>query len=223
MRRFTLLAVLVLTACGGKIAPEDQPDAGPTCSPGETKATFDCDQCTCTSAGEWSCLPLPGCRPAGKCRTLGATRTVDCNTCTCMLDGNWSCTDRSCTDAGPSTSVDPGASVDAGPTRCPSSWAAATSGRHDDLCAPKGTMTDFCEYPEGSCTCPGFCARVVPADFVPTWQCTAKRTDGCSMREPIPDSLCSLEGKECSYGDCCVTKFTCTGGRWKMGWPECKF
>lgn len=148
---------------------------------------------------------------SGKC-TPGESRKLDCNTCTCMSNGEWACTGLACIDSGTD-----GGGVD---PRCPSSWAAATTGSHDALCPDIS-----CAYPEGSCNCPAYCGGPAPGpDWMPTWTCTPKpppRTDGCPDVEPTDGAACATEGKRCDYDRCCVYGYTCTKGTWKATGPMC--
>jgi hypothetical protein len=111
---------------------------------------------------------------------------------------------------------------------CPATFAAASG-----ACEPAGP----CNYPEGAChcgwpvdqTCSG--AAVDPNPPPPTepvepmtWQCTAKppevRADGCPGVEPF-NRRCDVEGKQCSYGSCCVRVMTCKDGAWRETAAEC--
>lgn len=205
--RYALGVVVVVStlACGGKTDDGAPPtDAGAKCAEGDKKKE-DCNTCTCDGSGQWWCTTMEcnvdaGCMP-------GATKKLDdCNSCTCLANGEWACTGIACTDGG---ARDP---------RCPVSFAAAETGDHNALCADKIS----CEYPEGSCSCPAYCGGPPPGpDWEPTWSCTKKRTDGCPDEELTAGSACSVAGKVCSYGSCCVTQYECTGGTWRKSGPIC--
>lgn len=211
----SLTIALLLVACGGKTEDQATSDGGRSdggagdCTPG-AKKSMDCNACTCTAEGFWSCTTMAcvdAAADTGKC-TPGESKKIDCNTCTCMKDGEWACTGLACVDAGSDSGSDP---------RCPSSWSAATSGSHDDLCP-----SIACSYPEGSCTCPAYCGGPPPGpDWKATWQCTPKRTDGCPETELTEGGSCSTPAKTCSYGACCTTQYTCTGGTWKKSGSFC--
>ena len=61
------------------------------------------------------------------------------------------------------------------------------------------------------------------AQFPVAWQCTvtppAVRADGCPGTEP--NGACSQDGRVCSYGDCCVSEYTCQRGQWAITGSEC--
>ncbi|MFI5299842.1 MAG: hypothetical protein ACHREM_17275 [Polyangiales bacterium] len=109
--------------------------------------------------------------------------------------------------------------VDANPTSCPVDWTAATTGDHNALCA----TSIGCEYPQGACTCAGFCGGPArpDADLSPQWSCTSRRTDGCAETAPNDGDVCTIAGQACTYGPCCVTTYTCTTGHWNAGPQEC--
>ncbi|HLU69011.1 MAG TPA: hypothetical protein VKZ63_22165 [Kofleriaceae bacterium] len=111
---------------------------------------------------------------------------------------------------------------------CPQAWAAITDG---DTCSAQDSPQS-CDYPEGSCWCgvAPRCSGVAPHPdeerAAPTvWNCTPTppevRSDGCPGSEPESGSPCADEGKECHYGDCCITRVECTGGAWKQGTTSC--
>jgi len=213
----TFASALALgAACGGKTDDATTADAGDGCKPGDKK-NLECNACTCDASGFWACTTM-GCldaSPDAAC-TPGATKKLDCNTCSCMPNGEWACTGIACVDSAlPDTGTD--ASRD---PRCPSSWTAATTGSHDDLCP-----TIACTYPEGSCTCPGYCGGPPPGpDWKPTWTCTPKpppRTDGCPDAELTDGASCSTAGKVCSYGSCCMYQYECISSHWKKSGPIC--
>jgi hypothetical protein len=88
-----------------------------------------------------------------------------------------------------------------------------------------------CAYAGGTCTCgvPSYCGGAAPPEDYynqpPSWQCTpttpAVRGDGCPGAEPQTGASCAPDGKSCTYGDCCVSQATCSGGKWAVGQEEC--
>jgi hypothetical protein len=97
---------------------------------------------------------------------------------------------------------------------CPSTFASFPVGQ---ACA--GAPVSTCTYPEGTCSCVGFCGGALPIHPPPPhWKCTPRRTDGCP---DAPKGACSAEGKQCSYGDCCVFTYTCEEGAWKQTAAAC--
>jgi hypothetical protein len=118
----------------------------------------------------------------------------------------------------------PDAGVAPVPEGCPASFDVAVKTGACTAGAPS------CSYPEGSCYCgptPVCSGMMRPADELDKepvyWQCTAKpplvRADGCPGSEP--SGACSDEGKQCSYGSCCVTQVVCKGGQWQVGMAAC--
>jgi len=211
-----LSSTIVLTpACGGKTEtePTDAGADGGLCKPGDTKK-MGCNSCSCDASGLWECTTM-ACIDAAQ-DTLGCvpgeTKKLDCNSCTCMSNGEWACTGLGCIDSGTDSALDP---------RCPSSWAAAQTGSHDDLCPAMIS----CNYAEGSCACPAYCGGVPPGpDWKPTWTCTPKpppRTDGCPDAELTDDAVCGAAGKVCSYGSCCMNQYECISGHWRKSGPIC--
>jgi hypothetical protein len=210
---FALSALVLVLGCGGKT--EDVPtttDSG-ACRKGD-KQKQDCNTCTCGDDGQWWCTTM-ACIDSGPTECVpGSTKKLDCNSCSCMSDGRWACTGIACVDSGV---------VDAGnDPRCPSSWAAAKEGDHNDLC---DAMLS-CSYADGSCTCPAYCGGPAPGpDWKPTWTCTPKpppRTDGCPDAEPADATSCSLaSGKSCMYGSCCMNQYECISGKWRKSGPIC--
>lgn len=200
-------------ACGGKTDDPASPDAGGECTPGTTKK-LDCNNCTCNGDGLWSCTTMAclDASPDAAC-IPGTTKKLDCNTCSCMSNGEWACTGMACLDAGMDTGGD-------GDPRCPSTWAAANTGSHDDLCP-----SIACVYAEGSCTCPGPCGGPPPGpDWKPSFTCTPKpppRTDGCPDVEPTDGAACATAAKECTYSRCCMYRYTCESSKWKASGPIC--
>jgi hypothetical protein len=104
---------------------------------------------------------------------------------------------------------------------CPATYATVPVGT---TCA---VVDAACAYPEGACTCAArsYCGGVAPSQATldalrqPSWQCTARRTDGCP--EQPPTGACATEGQRCGYGDCCFQTDTCTHGQWVAGAPQC--
>jgi hypothetical protein len=123
------------------------------------------------------------------------------------------------------------ATPDAGPmpppaAGCPASWGEIGGGGDCDATV----VTSQCNYPEGSCWCGHAtpCTGVqLPDDYFtgqPTsWQCNAVppavREDGCPGIQP--SGACSDDGKQCTYGSCCVTQVACQGGQWVVGMASC--
>lgn len=116
----------------------------------------------------------------------------------------------------------PGASLPPSgpPPACPATFGTASGG-----C----TVEQECEYPEGTCRCeePGHCSGAnLPRDAEPLeWSCERPppkvRPDGCPGTEPHGDA-CKTEGKQCTYGACCVSVLTCEDGHWQQKKPtEC--
>jgi hypothetical protein len=106
------------------------------------------------------------------------------------------------------------------PPACPASFAAATG-----TCP----VEQDCAYPEGTCRCeePGHCSGAnlrrppEPLEWVCTKPTPAVRPDGCPGPEPHGDA-CKTEGKQCTYGSCCVSTLTCESGHWIQKKPtEC--
>lgn len=217
MRQLFALATLASTlalgvACGGKTDDgATTSDAGDKCTAGDKKKV-DCNTCTCDSAGLWWCTTM-ACNVDAGCMPGSSKKLDDCNSCSCMANGEWACTGIACIDSGVDSGVDA-----ARDPRCPASWALAQSGSHDDLCAE----SIACNYPEGSCTCPAYCGGPPPGpDWKPSWSCTPKRTDGCPEAELTEGSACSVSGKVCSYGSCCMTQYECVAGKWNKSGPIC--
>jgi hypothetical protein len=109
---------------------------------------------------------------------------------------------------------------------CPTSFSTA-----DGECSG-AQVTGTCSYPEGTCYCgvePRCSGAVMNPDDLgvqpTTWICTAKpprvRPDGCPGTAPSPSDACSPSGKQCTYGSCCVSTYTCKGGTWKETAAEC--
>jgi hypothetical protein len=115
----------------------------------------------------------------------------------------------------------PGATAPSGPPpACPATFGTATGG-----C----TVEQECDYPEGTCRCeePGHCSGAnLPRPAEPLeWSCERPppnvRPDGCPGTEPHGDA-CKTDGKECTYGACCVSVLTCEDGHWQQKKPtEC--
>jgi hypothetical protein len=105
-------------------------------------------------------------------------------------------------------------------TACPSTYEEARSKLQWKSCEGG----EKCNYPDGECTCRGPCkgaASFPTAEPEPaTWKC-APRPEGCPMEEPKAGSPCPEQVKECTYGHCCHTTYTCEEGIWTMGMPMC--
>ncbi|HEY1554434.1 MAG TPA: hypothetical protein VGF94_06335 [Kofleriaceae bacterium] len=125
--------------------------------------------------------------------------------------------------AKPPPAIPPGAA----PGSCPESYDAARG--------PCIAPASGCSYPQGDCACvvdePHFCSGMVrpkrppPPKPPPTvWLCTPKppaiRADGCPGTDPN-GRACHDEGKQCTYGNCCVASETCEDGVWKVKRTEC--
>lgn len=224
-RAFAAWVPIALAACGGNVqlgvsdasvhdsAVDAASDGAPTDSGGGDAACVNPVQgtpCTtsevaCTMPGDpccigyvWACIGGPSGASVWTQEGLG---------CACRAD------------AATDVATDDGGHVDANPSACPSTWAAASTGDHDSLCA----AAIACDYAEGSCTCEPFCGGIpVPdADTSPRWACTPNRTDGCATPTPKDGDPCTIAGQQCTYGSCCVTTFTCASGAWKAGPMEC--
>jgi len=81
-----------------------------------------------------------------------------------------------------------------------------------------------CAYPEGTCSCVGYCGGVPPppdVDFT-HWSCTPKAEDACPDERPEQGAACKDRGTICNYGECCVQTFTCgQSGKWTSGPMQC--
>jgi hypothetical protein len=122
------------------------------------------------------------------------------------------------------------AAPDAGPRVLPplAAGCPATMAEAAGTCSWEQSPSN-CQWAEGQCHCgyPMVCSGAavnpdeVPAE-PPTWQCAAwppaVRADGC------PGEIggrCSDEGKQCTYGSCCVATYTCVKGEWRETAAEC--
>ncbi len=207
--RISLALSCVLVACGGSIAP-----GGATADGSVVDATSDGTGSDggCVNAVQGSACAATevACMPPGDACCIGYLWSC--------VSGAWEKLGLGCAclaDAG----VDV-AKPDANPAACPSSWPAAATGVHADLCP----SPIACVYAEGTCGCEPYCGggpAMPDADMSPQWHCTSRRTDGCSDTAPKDGDPCSVSGQACTYAPCCVTTFTCTGGRWNAGPTAC--
>jgi hypothetical protein len=57
------------------------------------------------------------------------------------------------------------------------------------------------------------------------WSCIPE-PDGCPRSEPPSGTGCTIDGQTCSYpisqSSCCIVAYTCSGGVWIAGSPECR-
>ncbi len=95
-------------------------------------------------------------------------------------------------------------------TGCPSSFASITNG---------GSCTQdmsTCAYPEGQCTCEGFCGGVMLPDAGngSSWKC-ATPDPNCPWPRPRFGSACTGTAS-CQYDICCAgSQMQCTNGSWQ--------
>ncbi len=95
-------------------------------------------------------------------------------------------------------------------TGCPSSFASITPG---DSCTQQDTT---CAYPEGQCTCEGFCGGVMLPDASNgnSWKCMTPDPN-CPWPRPRFGSTCSGTAS-CQYDICCAgSQMQCTNGTWQ--------
>lgn len=83
-----------------------------------------------------------------------------------------------------------------------------------------------CAYPEGSCTCVGYCGSTPPPPNVDHthWSCTA-RDEACPAQQPVERTECNVPTARCTYREsCCSKTFVCsatTGKWWFVGPLKC--
>ena len=100
---------------------------------------------------------------------------------------------------------------------CPPTYAAALEAGIN--CPPAD-----CEYPEGHCTCLGYCGGPPPPGPTPnTFHCSPT-PKGCPTLRPRLGTACTVENQKCNYdlGCCGGTVLFCMGGVWLGGpTPPC--
>jgi len=220
MRTFLLAALpcALLLACGGDVAfPLDggvdasTTDAGAT-DAGATDGTQKQDAPTPQDGSvvvPSACPvtpPIAGttCAAVGQTCEYGSAWWLWCDTVLkCGTDNLWVQTENgkgSC-----------GGTEDAG--SCPATYASAGG---SGVCTPAD-----CDYPEGHCTCLGYCGGPPPPGPIPqTFHCSPT-PQGCPTPRPRGGTACSTEGKICSYalGCCGGTVLTCKSGQWAADTP----
>ncbi len=79
-----------------------------------------------------------------------------------------------------------------------------------------------CAYPEGSCSCVGYCGGAQPPPGIDFshWAC-APKNDACPDERPKEGSPCK-GAVVCTYGYCCTQTFSCSkSGKWAAGPMQC--
>jgi hypothetical protein len=100
------------------------------------------------------------------------------------------------------------------PSECPASFSALAEGSPCPLMGGTGA----CFYPEGGCGCKP-CAS--DGGMSSMWTCRpwSSAGAGCPAPRPLLGSVCSQEGLECSYTQCCTVSLgkseACKNGHWQ--------
>lgn len=211
MHRSLVLAVLpcAVLACGGAIALSS--DGGP--DDGSTDGTLAHDASALNDGGgpdgtaaacpASSPLIAVACSPVGEECEYGSAWWLSCeNVMKCGTDGQWT---QSVHGTGLCGTEDAGS--------CPATYAAALDA---GVCA-----VGDCDYPEGHCSCLGYCGGPPPPGPVPkTFHCSPK-PPGCPTPRPHGGTACATEGQVCAYtlGCCGGTVLECKSGVWAAKQP----
>jgi hypothetical protein len=212
--RTVVLAALggsILLACGGDVAfPLDGgPDASAT-DTGSTDGTLKQDGPTAQDGGvlPTACPSKPpvagtACASVGETCEYGSAWWLFCDTVLkCGTDNLWVQTENGKGSCG---------TEDAG--SCPATFASA---KDAGVCTPGD-----CDYPEGHCTCLGYCGGPPPPGPTPnTFHCSPTPPT-CPAPRPRGGTACATEGQVCSYalGCCGGTILTCKSGAWAAASP----
>lgn len=139
-----------------------------------------------------------------------ATTTADGGT---TVDGSTTA-DGSLIDSGVDSGRFKDAGKDANNPLCPKTYGVVPGN-----CAPVGLQ---CTYDQGRCECLGYCGGPPPMPGVDYshWGCTPRRVDGCPDARPVAGGACKTPGQACTYGNCCVQTFTCTGAVGAATWSS---
>lgn len=211
MRSFLFLLAAVpcaLVACGGDVVafPLDGGlDAGASDATPDAPKLVDGGGLDGASPG---CSPTPpvagtACSAVGATCEYGDAWWMSCDTVMkCGTDNRWV---QTAGGQGACGTEDAGS--------CPATYAGAQAA---GVC----TAGD-CDYPEGHCTCLGYCGGPPPPGPVPkTFHCSPTPS-GCPEPRPRGGTACAPEGKSCSYalGCCGGTVLECKSGAWVASEP----
>jgi hypothetical protein len=216
MRSILFLAAALpcsVLACGGDVAlPLDGGGVDGSSSDGASDGSLTGDAPTLKDGGgvvPTSCPSTPpiqgmACGTVGETCEYGSAWWLHCDTVVkCGTDHLWM-----------PTELGTGSCPGEGAPSCPATYASA-------LGAGECAGPADCDYPQGHCTCLGYCGGPPPPGPVPsTFHCSAAPS-GCPVPRPRAGTACATEGKTCEYmlGCCGGTVLQCTSGEWQAQQP----